>query len=66
MGSYIITLIIGALFGFCACGLLSQSKISDLEDDNMNLRIEVNRKDDIISFYQKSDNKNKNILSNSK
>ena len=65
MGSVII-LIMGVLLGFFTCGLLSQSKISDLEDDNMNLRIEVNRKDDIISFYQKSDDKNRNISSNSK
>jgi len=64
MGTYIIVLVVGVLFGFTACGLLTQSKLSDLENDNMNLRIEVNRKDDIISFYQKSDNKNKNISSN--
>ena len=64
MGTYIIVLVVGVLFGFIACGLLTQSKLSDLENDNMNLRIGVNRKDDIISFYQKSDNKNKNISSN--
>ena len=40
------------IFGFFSCALFTNSKTSDLYDENNELKIESNRKDQVINFYK--------------
>ena len=48
----ILICVIIFVLGFMISGFLSGSKIEELDNENMNLRVKNNRKDTIIDFYK--------------
>ena len=62
---YVIIAIIFTILGFIVCGILASGKMADLEFDNINLNEKVCEQKERLDFYEKQNNKNIDISSNS-
>ena len=62
---YVIIAIIFTILGFIVCGVLATGKMSDLEFDNINLNEKACEQKERLDFYEKQNNKDIDISSNS-
>ena len=62
---YVIIAIIFTILGFIICGVLASGKMSDLEFDNINLNEKACEQKERLDFYEKQNNKDIDISSNS-